>query len=215
MNKKILFLLPFFLLFPAATQCMEKEIVFIPKTMQEIRDERNEIYEKILIHEQNMQLNSKYRKNNYLLHNDAMFIVFQDKSLPYKDVPCHRPYLQKLCFEKCSCLTLAIIAIERPKFVADYDKWGQMCNYNLMQNPKQAPFKEKKEAVQAFLKIELQPTSKDRYFALLTKCDEFVPTIIKKILLLRDILLLSEIEVPQEAIRDIPLLMFNAEESLL
>lgn len=110
---------------------------------------------------------------------------------------------------------MAIIAIKRPKFVADYDKWGQMHNYHLMQNPKQAPFKEKKEVVQRFLKIKPEPTSKDTYFALHTKYEEFGPTIIKKILLLKDILLVSEIEVPQEAICDIPLLMFNAEESLL
>jgi hypothetical protein len=212
MNKKLI--LPLFLLFPAITQCMEKEIVFKPKTMQDIRDERSEIYKEILEKEKLYQLSLEYKKNNpfdtYDIYTDQIF--FQRYPLDSDDLST--PQLQDFRFKEYSFLSFAIIAVNRPIFTSEKDEWGQKYNLRHTKHPKPAPFKNKKATAQSLLKINIQPTSKDKYLALLTKYEKFGPSIIKKLLNLQHLLFLSKVDIPQEIIPLITLLMWDTEESL-
>jgi hypothetical protein len=211
---KISLLLPLLLL-PAATQCMEQIIIHKPKTIQDIRNERNKIYEKILTNERDKQLNSEYYDKHFYNKDLLDNIFFPNESNPPKSKD-ELSLFQRFYFKKLSCLSLSIIAIQRPKFVADYDIWGQQCNWHLIQNPKQAPFDVKKENIQSFLTTtDLKPTTKDKELALLEKWERCTPIIIKSYLNLQHSFFLSEMKIPQEIIPLITLLMWDTEESLL
>jgi hypothetical protein len=217
MNKKFLFLLPLFLLLPAATQCMEKEIVIIPKTIQEIRDERD-----------------KFKKE---LDANKYFWWFSTTTCPnYFFLSCtYRQDLHKETYRKRASHLVPL------KNILD-EKWFRIYNIDeLPQLPadqiqilkevrfpdtlysclgsatmaENVSYQDKKQFIQKLLGLHFTPTPGDKELALLTKYEEFGPSIIKIFLNLQNSLFLSEMDLPQEIIPLITLLMFETEKSLL
>ncbi len=206
MKHTTLFSISLFLLFPTAMQCMkkEKEIILIPKTMQEIKDERDFIYNKSYYHEDPIN-NILIQRNwqgflNFLKHRQWMEAQLHYDYDSLEDDP-DLAWYQQYTSRGYSLAGIATIAL----YTFNPD----------LPFKQHVSFSDKKEFILKLQAFDFQTTSKDKYLALRTKYDEFGPAIIKKMLLLQDMLLLSEIDVPQEAIHDIPLLMFEAEESLL
>jgi hypothetical protein len=198
MKNKNLFLASLFLLLPAAIQCMEKEIIFKPKTMQDIRNERDFIYNHTYHHEDPVN-NVLFQKNwprflNLLEYQQKIessptyiFDSLEDEDLSY---------YQKYTFQGYSLLGIATIAL----------------HILLEEN---VSFKEQKEFIPKLLAFDFKRTEKDPYLALLAKYEEFGPCIIKKICTFQHAPILTEIKMPEEVIPLITLLMWNIEESLL
>ncbi len=219
-NKKLL-LLPL-LLITIATQCMEQVIVCKPRTIQDIRNDRNEIYKK--------------RFNDGLYNIPLDHVLFQfywsdcleelkrhikPQSIPTDCIVCYTPYLKNcISFRKkeYSFLGLATIAIKSEYLPNERHKMTIMRVKNLLntENPEQVPFKQKKEHIQELLALDFVSTIKDKEFATLEKwerCDALL--MIKKMYFLLKSPLLSEMNVPQEIVQYIALLMWETEESLL
>jgi hypothetical protein len=200
MKNKNLFLLSLFSLLPAATQCMEpiKQItVAEPKTMQEILNARNKIYQKILIKERSCQLNSQHYRTGY---NGTILdtIIFRDKNA----LTIHSFHLKNFRFKECSCLGLTTIRIERPEFTYE-DRYGAYHNDCLIQNPKHVPFKEKKEYIQQLRTFDFESTDADKE---LDKLGAYEQAALSK-LLLQHSPFLSEIELPQDIVNYIAIIM--------
>jgi hypothetical protein len=187
---------------------MEKEIVFKPKTMQDIKKDRDFIHD-YSYHNSDDAMNNVFVQRNWPMFLRVLEIVQTETKQEYvydnsealsedEDLA----YYQKYTLNGYSLIGIATIALQTYPFSRAPSK-------------KDVIFKEKKEFIPKLFAFGLNITEKDKYFALNTKYEEFGAIIIKKMLLLPDILLLSETDVPQEAIRDIPLLMFELEESLL
>jgi hypothetical protein len=202
-------LLSLFLLLPVAIQSMElmeDKTVAKPKSIRKIKKDRDKIYQEILTEERLRQLERPYFKasDQYYSLNP---ILFQDQN----DLTVHSFYHNNFRFKGCSYLGLATMRIKRPNFTYE-DRYGGFYNYCLIRNPKQASFKEKKETIQLLKKNKVKKTRKDKRFAFLAKYEEFAPTIIQKILILQNLFLSS---IRQEIIKNIALLMWETEESLL
>jgi hypothetical protein len=183
---------------------MKHMIVAQPKTIQEIRDDRYAIYKKSYLHEDLI--------NNVLMqHNWSIFLSFlenrqiMEAQLNYDydslEGDLDLSYYQKYTYKGYSLLGITTIAVHTFKT-------------SVSSNKKHVSFSDKKEFIPKLLAFDIEQTKKDKYLALLTKYEEFGPSIIKKMLLLQDILLSLKIELPQE-LHHIPLLMFEMEESLL
>ena len=204
MNSKTLFLISLFLAFSTATQCMKKEIILIPKTMQDIRDERDFIHNQSYHHEDPIN-NVLIYKNwyNFLKFLENRQIIEAQPNYDYdslEDEP-DLSWYQNYTSKGYSLVGLTTIALHA------FDP-------SAIPSKKHVLFSAKKNYIPLLLISGFKKTEKDKYLALLTKDEEFGPVIIKKMLLLQEILLVLEIELPQE-VRDIPLAMFEAEESLL
>jgi hypothetical protein len=221
MKNKILLLLPL-LLITAATQCMEQAIVTKPRTMQDIRNDRDEIYKE------------RFKNGFYDIPLDHVLFQFywsdcleelkkqiKPQSIPTDCIVCYTPYLKNcISFRKkeYSFLGLATIAIKSEYLPNESHKMTIMRVKNLLntENPEQVPFKQKKEHIQELFKLDFEPASQDKYFAILEKwerCNALL--MIKRMCTLLKSPLLSEMNVPQEIIKFISLLMWEAEESLL
>ena len=87
MKNKNLFLLSFFSLLPTATQCMEpiKEIVVKPRTMQDIRNDRDAIYRILLNREKLQQLCPQHPINVPYGNIFIGRVLFQNKNDLSKD----------------------------------------------------------------------------------------------------------------------------------
>jgi hypothetical protein len=202
MRNKDLFLLPLFLLLPTATQCMEpiKEITVVkPKTMQEIRDDRDAIYKERLNLEKSQQLYDKIMPRYIVDH-----ILFQDDLSKTEHLLLHRSYKGPIILNKYSYLGIAIIAIQRPQFFTIEDRYYRgYHNDCLIKNPKQIPFKEKKEYIQKLYDLGFGPTDADKDF---DKLGAYEQAALSR-LLLQHSPVVSEIQLPQEIIDSIAIIM--------
>jgi hypothetical protein len=215
---KILHLLPLFLLFPAATQCMEQEIVVKTKTMQQIKQEiknnRNTIYQERL---QNFALGDLPIDHILFQHLWPLSLGIykwgqtkEKTSFPENyDVTkvknAQEMYLRDVNFTNhgYSFLGLATIAI-RGKPISD----GGGC-YKYREHKKvllregilnRIPFTKTKEHIQQLLAVGFEPTDKDKDAIFLATYKKCGPSIIKKILLLQNLFISSRIETPYQII---------------
>ncbi len=218
MNNKILLSLSLFLVFPAATHCMEKEIVLKPKTMQEIKNECVKF--EITLH------------NNYLFWwwgtTDCPNSFFLDCTYrqefhkeTYRERASHCQNLQTILdenfFRSYNIKNLSKLPADQLKILkkirSDEDAlYSCLGSATMAQN---VSFQEIKEFIQKLLNLGFAPTPNDKELAFFRKYQEFGPAIIKKMLLLQDILLTLDTDIRQAFIKYIPLLMFEIEESLL
>jgi hypothetical protein len=181
---------------------MKKEIVFKPKTMQDIRDERDSIHNKNYYHADpimNVLFQcywdsfSKFLKERQIIEAKPEYIY---DSLEDEDMSWYQNYTS----QGYSFLGITTIALTfKPSVPLS----------------RTASFKSKKKYISELLVFGFKTTNKDKYLSLLTKYEEFGPSIIKKKLLLPDILPVLETEALQEITKNILLLMFEMEESLL
>jgi hypothetical protein len=224
MKNKNLLLLPLLLI--TATQCMEQSIVCKPKTIQDIRNDRNAIYRERL-----------YNRATYISPLDDIF--FQEHwsyhlttlkkaqtkeplSLNHNDdnfgLIYNINWYKTFNFNNYSFLGLATIAIKSEREPTDNIFSDGERNQKLLnkENPIQVPFEQKKEHIQKLFSFGFEPTSQDKYFASLEKwerCNALL--MVKRMCSLLKSPLLSEMNVPQEIIKFITLLMWETEESLL
>jgi hypothetical protein len=211
MKNKILLLLPL-LLITAAAQCMEQAIISKPKTIQDIRTDRDEIYKKRFNDAATVKgpLDYILFQSNWSLCLEQLKQVTTFNYIELKD--CLR-FREK----EYSFLGLVTIAIKSEHMPDEHFMMKGIHNKNLLnkKNPEQPSFNEKKEHIRELLLLGFKPTAKDKYFALLATYEEHGPSIINKKLLLQNLPLLSEIEIPQEIMQYITQLMWETEESLL
>jgi hypothetical protein len=206
MKNKILFLLPLFLI-TAATQCMEQAVVTKPKTIQEIRNNRDYIYQRRAYKE------SKF--DTFIGGFDALFFQNQWEShLKQLREPwvwgSKDRFNDYLTYKRkgYSALGIVTIAIINKPLMKEF---FSICNRHILTKKNiHVSFNEKKEHIQELLKIGFKPIEKDKEFALLEKCERC-----QKKLIFFLLPLLTEINVPQDIINYITLLMWETEESLL
>lgn len=181
---------------------MKKEIVFKPKTMQDIRDERDSIHNNFyhfddpameVLFQRNWDRFSKFLEKRQIIEAKPEYVY---DSLEDEDMSWYQNYTS----QGYSLLGITTIAL-RFKFLAS--------------SSPTASFKSKKKYISELLVFDFKTTNKDKYLSLLTKYEEFGPSIIKKKLLLPDILPVLETEALQEITKNILLLMFEMEDSLL
>jgi hypothetical protein len=212
-----------------------KEIVAKPRTMQDIRDDRDAIYK-------------KRSENSISLVDDILFqeswpdcietlktvyasYYYEEEDAPDDDYDDYNGENDKF-FKQCiifkekgySFLGLATIARKEiiPSNKPFYSRYFlleeniRLCDIlnKKNENSTLVSFAEAKEHIKQLLALDFGPTEKDHYFMLLKKYEKFGPLIIQKTLILQNFLLLSKIEIPQEVIKDTTLLMWELEESL-
>lgn len=242
MKSKKLFLPSIFLLllFPAATQCMEKEIVQ-PPTMQEIRDDRNTIYEQrfsyqrsicwpldLALFQENWKDTLDFLENGKsmglntshdVLKEQVQKLNYGDNKLIFEILHNPKFYAPPYSPYECSALGFATIAIKKERIHSDTPilRGRRKEFFQNKQAQIQALFSEKKAYIKKLISFDIEPTPNDRELALLTTYEEFGAAIIAKKLLLQQYassLLLSEIHIPQDILNDILLLMFKTESLL-
>jgi hypothetical protein len=240
--KKILFLLPLFLLLPTTTQCMEpiKEIIVVKsKTMQDIRNDRDTIYsERFNLKNEDWPLDFfLFQENwsdtlNFLEagkqddldtkgDDDALEQQLQDlRGGNYENLftVLYNPnFYKNFNRQGYSCLGAAAMAIKNEKIIGDNPifRGERQKLFKNKQAQQQASFIEKKEVIQQLISFNCKPTAKDKEVALLALYETFGPCIIQKICTFKHFPLLTEINMPEEINTYIALLMFETEESLL
>ena len=244
MKNTTLLLLSFFLLLPTVTQCMEpiKEIiVFTPKTMQDIRNDRDAIYSErfnLKKVEEDWPLDLFLFQENWSDTLDFIEAGKQDdldtvgddileqqlQSLYSGNYENLFPILYNPNFYKnfnrqgYSCLGYTAMAIKNEKMIGDNPifRGERQQLFKNKQAQQQASFIEKKEVIQQLIiLLDIKPTVKDKKVALLALYETFGPCIIQKICIFKHFPLLTEINMPEEINTYIALLMFETEESLL
>lgn len=215
MKNKNLFLLPLFLLFPAATQCMEQISIIKPRTMQDIRNDRDEIYQERL----NTSAYAVYPLDTILFQGHWANQLAILKKEQQQDCLNTEIYTQCIMPQGHSLLGLATITIKSESFSdKDIKARGQRKKELLAkEKPEQVSFKEKKEHIQQLcLLFKFEPKEKDKELALLEQWERWQP-IIKNICHLRcaykdHINLISEI--PYDVVKYIEELMLISEKPL-
>lgn len=214
MKNKFLFLLSLFSLSSVTTQCMEKETVVPPKTMQEIRDERTFIYQKRL----NFDAIATYPLDSILFQEHWSNNISLFKKEPHNTSSILPNYTWHKDFTEhgYSLIGITTIAIKSGsnRFEGTSTEGTRKKELLNKKDPIQVSFKEKKEHIRQFLTLGFIPNKKDTYFALLAKYEQYASLIIKNHLNLQHAPLVSEINIPEDIIRYISLLMFDTEESL-
>jgi hypothetical protein len=212
MNNKILRLLPLFLLSTAVTQCMEQKIIIKPRTMQEIRDDRDAIINKRL---------TAYEKEFSLF--DCFFFQefwteFISKLRNLKDDPVtvrFKDYRHETNYSVLGIATIAITITKKPalyQYLSHHRKKECISNLRNKKIQKKPSFSEKKAFISILRKeFEFIPTPEDKKFALL-EYEGFILSIIEKMSIFQESPAL--IEIPRELIKHITLLILNTEESL-
>ncbi|HEX4069502.1 MAG TPA: hypothetical protein VHX42_05385, partial [Candidatus Babeliales bacterium] len=202
-NKKLL-LFPLFLLLPVATQCMEQITVVKPKTMQEIREDRNAIYAWRTRKE--MKRNSCYCGfDEYFFQNYWTSSLNELTEYSCNDYKNFKKYLK--CnhegdpYEGYSALGIAAMAIKNKKSL----KQHYFKNTNSFNNKTnvEISFKEKKTYIKDLMDFGFQLTEKDKEVDMLNAYEQAIAT---KLFLQRS-QFLSKIELPQEIVDHIALIM--------
>ncbi|HEX4068909.1 MAG TPA: hypothetical protein VHX42_02325 [Candidatus Babeliales bacterium] len=239
MNNKQLFLLPLFLFVSTTIQCIitvgiqsiDQTTVAKPKTIQEIQNDRENIYKK------RTRYLSEYPLAYFLLQCewDNFFSKLIDEEKSYNFCACNL-MLHKIK-EKKGYSFLGLTAIALNNHAIPHNSFATSYNLEkIFHSKNQASFHAKKEYIQLLLpiaykmealcKVKITPTPEDKEFALLEKWERCAPLIIKKIHSFQHIPLLSEIQkerkeagqetalMQQNFIRYISLLMWKLEESL-
>lgn len=218
----------FFLLLPAAMQCMEQEITIKPKSLQSIKNDRDTVYNKrfssqqtidwpldLLLFQENWSDTLNFIEIGNLIGLDTVGIDVLKQQVTNKNPKdtfniIQNPHFYTHHFNKYgySSLGIAAIAIKQVKILNDDNYTLRGNRKKLFQNKQdqeRALFSEKKACIEKLMSYGITPTPKDKEFALLATYEEnqLSAPVIKKYLLLKHCPILVHMNIPQELIHDI------------